>query len=151
MPGKSSKTEVVSLRVSVDLLATLRTRARAKDSTVAAVILDDIKQAQRVRADYASLADDYQELRRTFDQRIVESGLRLDAAQFRIAELEKHVTNAQEMAVAMASAPRGPPLPPGGRLDPSRHHPAGPVLASAVPPVAGEVAWSGLKTKGKKP
>lgn len=69
----------------------------------------------------------------------------LVALQDDVARLKRELAAARRSVEAVASVRIDPPV------DLTKRHPSGPILDSVVPSVAGEVAWSNLKSgKGKR-
>lgn len=129
--AKASNKQQVNVRLPSDLVEWIATQSGSQTDVITAalvnlrdgpVIVDnaDAGEVAKLKAEVASLTEDRDRWR--------------DRAKAIVSAADKEPTNA--VATKRVRA-----------VDPLKRHPAGPVMASAVPEVPGTVAWSGLKAK----
>ena len=130
MAGTSTKTKVVGVRLPLDLLDWVETQGETKDVVIRALTAlkdGDTKPSPGI-AELEALVDAQRELR-----------LKAEADRDQWRDRAKAIVSAAKPPTSNAEA---------RRLAGQRQ--GNPVLASAVPEVAGTVGWCGLKTNGGK-
>lgn len=130
----------------MDLLAEIEAEATNAGITIGTAIVARLRgtpQAVSARPDMPVHVD---------AQVIADKDARIAGLEAELAKARKDLATAKaDKAMVVA---KGFPVERGSpehvRVDPARHHPAGPVLASAVPVIEGTTGWCGLKGGKKK-
>lgn len=133
-------TKPVTVRLPVDLIDWIATQSGTQTDVIVSAlqhlrdgpVIVDAADAARV----AKLEDEIRKLCKALSDVAIERDEWRDRAKAIVSAADREPTN----AVATKRV---------RDVDPLRRHPAGPVMASAVPEVPGNVRWTGLKA-GKR-